>query len=128
MPSYIDNSAQGANGIGPVDDIAPLGGGVLHNAAGHHDDILGRLGQLFDDQVDHLTERGIFVLEQLADAKEERRGLVGGELFPCVEQQGNLGEEDTAFPRRDGGAVEDSGCSSMESAYGAAHGHWEWDS
>ena len=36
---------------------------VLHYTARNHDNILGGTGQLLDDQVDHLAEGGILVLE-----------------------------------------------------------------
>jgi len=49
-----------------------------------------------------LSERGIFVLEQLGDPEEERGGLVGGELLAGEEQEGDLGEEDATSSRRNG--------------------------
>jgi hypothetical protein len=107
--SYINNATQRTNGIGAVDNIAAYGR-VLHDAAGDHDDILGGVGQLLDDQIDHLAERGIFVLEQLRDAEEEARGFVGRELLAGEEEQRDLGEENAASAGRDGGRVEDAGC------------------
>jgi hypothetical protein len=121
----IDDAAEGADGIGAVDDIA-ADGGVLHDGRGHHDDIVCGAGQLLDDQVDHLAQRGILVLEQLRDAEEESCGFVASPALAREEQQGQLGQDlpvlssypthssqatyHSAFPRRDGALVEYSRC------------------
>jgi hypothetical protein len=121
----VNDAAQGADRIGAVYDIA-ADGGVLHDGRRDHDDIVGRAGQLLDDQVDHLAQRGILVLEQLRDAEEERRGFVASPALAREEQQGQLGQDlpalssypgclsqatyHSAFPRRDGALVEHSRC------------------
>lgn len=64
------------------------------------------MSQLLDDKVDHLSQAGIFILEQLRDTEEEGRRFVRGELLARVEQKGNLGKEDSASSRLDWGAVE----------------------
>ena len=71
--------------------------------------------------MDHLTQAGIFVLEELGDSKEERRGLVGRELLARVQEQGDLGEEDATFSRLDRGAVEEPGYCVVVCASVAAH-------
>lgn len=90
MSTYVDNTAQSSDGIGSVDCVAAASG-VLHYGAGNHDNILGRIGQLLDDQEHHLSQTSIFVLEELRDAEEERGGLLRGERLPSVEEQRNLG-------------------------------------
>jgi hypothetical protein len=97
----VNDAAQGSDGIGAVDDVA-ADSSVLHDAAGDHDDILSRVGELLDDQIDHLTEGGILVLEQLGDAKEEGSSLILRKLLAGEEQQREFGEQDTTFARRDG--------------------------
>lgn len=64
------------------------------------------MSQLLDDKVDHLSQAGIFILEQLRDTEEEGRRFVRWELLARVEQKGNLGKEDSASSRLDWGAVE----------------------
>ena len=116
MQPYINDPTQRPDGIRTVDDIAPHRRRILHNTARHHDHVLRRLRQLLDDEVDHLAERGIFVLEELADAEEEAGGFVGGEFLAGEEEEGDLGEEDAAFPGGDGGGVEHAGCTSRSSS------------
>ena len=106
--SYINNATQGADGIGAVDGVGAAAG-ILHDGAGDHDDVLGGAGELLDDEVNHLAQAGILVLEELRDAEEERGRLSGGELLARVEEEGDLGEEDTASSRLDGGDVEEAG-------------------
>jgi len=108
--AYINNPAQRPDRIRPVDHITTHCRRVFHNTARDHDNILSRLRELLDDKVDHLSERSIFVLEQLADAEEEGGGFVGWELLASKEEERDLGEENSAFPRRYGGCVEDAGC------------------
>jgi len=42
--------------------------------------------------VDHLSEAGILVLEELRDTEEEGCSFVGGELLSRVEKKSDLGE------------------------------------
>lgn len=81
----VDNATQSTDGVGTVYDVAS-DSSVLHDTAGDHDDVLGGVGELLDDQVDHLAKGSIFVLEQLGDAEEERGGFVLGEFFAGEEQ------------------------------------------
>jgi hypothetical protein len=81
----INNSAEGADRIGAVYDVA-ADRGVLHDRRCDHDDIVSGAGQLFDDQIDHLAERGILVLEQLRYTKEERGGFVSSPALAREEQ------------------------------------------
>lgn len=103
----VDDATQSTDGVGTVYDVAS-DSSVLHDTAGDHDDVLGGVGELLDDQVDHLAEGSIFVLEQLGNAEEERGCFILRELFASEEQEGDLCEEDTAFARRDGRCVEDT--------------------
>jgi hypothetical protein len=107
--SYINNATEGADRIRAEDHVGAAAG-ILHDGARDHDDVLGGAGQLLDHQVNHLAETGILILEELRDAEEERRGLVGRELLARVEEEGNLGEENAASSRLDRGAVEESSC------------------
>lgn len=59
---YIDNPAQRPDRIWPVNDVGATSS-ILHNCAGDHNNILGGVGQLLDDQMHHLSQAGIFVLE-----------------------------------------------------------------
>lgn len=103
----VDDTAEGADRIRAVHDVA-ANRRVLHNRRGDHDDIVGGASELLDDQVDHLAERGIFVLEQLGDAEEEGRGFLAPPALAGEEQEGELGEDDSAFPGRHGALVEDA--------------------
>lgn len=105
----VDDTAQGSNGIGSEDGIAAAAR-ILHNGAGNHDDILSRVGQLLDDEVDHLSEAGILVLEELRDAEEKGGGFIGWELLPSIEEKSNLGEEDSTSSRLNGAFVEYACC------------------
>jgi hypothetical protein len=42
--------------------------------------------------VDHLSETGILVLEELRNTEEESCSFVGRELLSCVEKESDLGE------------------------------------
>lgn len=53
ISSYIDNTAQRSNGVGSVNRIRSTTS-ILHNRACNHNNILRRVSQLLDDQVDHL--------------------------------------------------------------------------
>lgn len=93
--SYVNNSAEGTDGVGTVNSIATTTS-ILHDCAGDHDDVLGGLGELLDDKVHHLAQAGIFVLEELGDSKEESSGLILREHLASVEQESNLCEENSA--------------------------------
>ena len=56
--------------------------------------------------MDHLAQGGIFVLEELRDTEEESCGFVGRELLAGVQEERDLGEEDTASSWLNGRAVE----------------------
>lgn len=65
----INDATKSPNGIGPVNRIgAPSR--ILHDRTGDHNDIFGGAGKLLDDEMDHLAEAGIFVLEQLRNTEE----------------------------------------------------------
>ena len=113
---YINNATQRPYSIRSVDDITPHRRGILHDAARDHDDILGVLRKLLDDEVYHLPEGGIFILEQLGDAEEEGGGFGGGELLAGKEEECDLGEEYTAAAGGDGGGVEDARWYSISSS------------
>ena len=101
----INNSTKRTDSICSIDNItAHLT--ILHDTACHHDNILGSVGQLFDDQVYHLAQASVFVLEQFGDTKEQRSGFVGGESFAREEQQGNFGQENSTSSRRYGRGIE----------------------
>ena len=55
--TYIRDDTERSNGIGSVPDFrSDLVVHILGETAGGHDDIVGDLGQLLDDQVNHLAE------------------------------------------------------------------------
>lgn len=103
----VDDTTQSSDGVGTVYDVAS-DSRILHDTAGNHNDILGGVGKLLDDQVDHLAEGGIFVLEQLGNAEEEGGGFILRKLFTSHKQEGDFGEQNTAFARRNGRRVEDA--------------------
>jgi hypothetical protein len=76
----VDDAAEGADGIWAVYDIA-ADGGVLHDGRGDHDDIVSGASELLDDQVNHLAQGRIFVLEELGYAEEECCGLLSTPTF-----------------------------------------------
>jgi hypothetical protein len=88
----VNDAAEGADGIGAVYDVA-ADGRVLHDGRGDHDDIVGRARELLDDQVDHLAQRGILVLEELGDAEEEGRGFLAAPVLAGEEEEGQLGQD-----------------------------------
>jgi len=88
----IDDSAEGADRIGAVHDIA-ADRSVLHDGGRDHDDIVGRARQLLDDEVDHLAERGILVLEELGYAEEEGGGFLASPALAREEQQCELRQD-----------------------------------
>jgi hypothetical protein len=81
----VNDSAEGADRIRAVYNVA-ADRGVLHDGRGDHDDIVSGASELLDDQVDHLAERGIFVLEELRDAKEEGGGFLSSPTLTREEQ------------------------------------------
>lgn len=91
LSTNVDDAAQGSDGVGPENSVVAASG-VLHDGASDHDNILCRIGQLLNDEVDHLSEAGILVLEQLRDAEEQCCGFIRWELLPGVEEKRNLGE------------------------------------
>jgi hypothetical protein len=105
----VDYAAQGADGVRAVYDVAG-DGGVLHDGGGDHDDIVGGASELLDDQVDHLAEGGILVLEELRDAEEERRGFLASPALAGEEQQGQLRQDHSTFPGRYRALVEHACC------------------
>ena len=115
----VDDAAEGADSIWAVYDVA-ADRCVLHDGRGDHNHIVGRTSELLDDQIDHLAERGIFVLEQLGDAEEEGRGFLPAPALSGEEQQGQLGQDHSTFPGRDGALVEYS-CWRATSASTAQH-------
>ncbi len=112
--SHINDTAQRANGVGPVDYLGAATG-ILHDRARNHDNILCRACQLLDDEVYHLAQARILVLEELRDAEEERGSFIGREFLAGIQQEGNLGQEDPASSRLDGRAVEEPSCQSVGS-------------
>jgi len=104
----IDNAAQSTDGVGAVHDIA-ANGCVLHDGGCDHDHVVGGASELLDDQVDHLAQRSILVLEQLRDAEEEGGGFLASPALAGEQQQRELGEDHSALARRDGTLVEDTG-------------------
>jgi hypothetical protein len=109
----VDDSAEGADRIGAVHDIA-ADRSVLHNGGCDHDDIVGRAGQLLDDKVDHLAERGILVLEELRYAEEECRGFLAPPALAREEQQCELSQD---LPILSGGPTRHSFGSTYHSAF-----------
>ena len=107
--AYINNTAKGPNRICPVQDIT-ANGGILHDDTGRHDRILRGICQLLQDQVDHLSQRGILILEEFRDTEEQRGGLVRGELFPSKHEDTDLGQESATYSRRDGRGIEQPCC------------------
>jgi len=114
--TYINDSAQCSDSIGSVYHVASHGG-ILHNTTRDHNDIFCGVCQLLDDKVDHLSKGGIFILEQLRDAKEEGSCFIGGKLFTSEQKKGNLGQEDAASSWGDWGCVEYSSCCDILACY-----------
>jgi hypothetical protein len=107
--AYIDNAAESTDGVRAIENIT-TDGGVLHDNARRHYNIFGGAGQLLQDEIDHLAQGGVLVLEQLRDAEEERGRLICRELLPGEDEDGNLCKEGATCSRRDGGGIEQSGC------------------
>jgi len=71
---------------------------------------LGSLSKFLEDQIDHLAERRVLVLEEFGNAKEKGGGFVGRELLAGEEKYADFGEEDPAFSRGYRGGIEESCC------------------
>jgi hypothetical protein len=104
----IDDAAQGTDSVCAVHDVA-ADRDVLHDGRCDHDHVVGRAGELLDDQVDHLAQRGILVLEELRDAKEQCGGFLASPALAGEEQQRELGQDHSALSGRDGALVEGAG-------------------
>jgi hypothetical protein len=89
--TYINNAAERSDGIGPVQNIAP-NCGVLHNDTRRHDHIFGGASQLLQDQIHHLPQWRVFVLEKLGDSEEEGGGFIRRELLPGEHEDSDLRE------------------------------------
>lgn len=98
--SYIDYPAKSSYRICFIQNIAS-DRGIFHYAASDHDDIFCGVCQFLYDQIHHLPQGGIFVLEKLGYAEEKGGGLVRRESLPSKEEQRNFGKENTALFRRD---------------------------
>lgn len=109
LNTHINYPTKRSDRICPVHYIAAYSRSILHDAAGHHDHVLGVFAELLDDKVHHLPERGIFVLKQLRDTEKQRGGFLLRELFACEEEEGDFGEEDAAAAGRDWRGIEDAG-------------------
>lgn len=88
----IDDAAQSANSVRAVYDIAAHRG-VLHDGGCDHDDIVSGASELLDDQIHHLAERRILVLEKLRDTKKQRCGFLASPALAREEEQCELGED-----------------------------------
>ena len=87
----INDAAQRPDSIGPVENVAS-NRSVLHDNTGGHDHILRGIDKFLQNQIHHLSQRGVLVLEQLGDAEEEGGGFVRGELLPGEDEDGDLGQ------------------------------------
>lgn len=105
--TYINNSTKRPNRIRPVQNIT-TNSRILHNNTRRHDRILRGTRQLLKNQIHHLSQRGVLILEQLRDTEEERGSLVRGKLLPGEQENRDLGQEGAACPGRDGGGIEQS--------------------
>ena len=92
----IDDAAQRTDSVGAVYDIAS-NGGILHDRGCDHDHVVSGAGELLDDQVHHLAERCILVLEQLRDTKEECGSFLTPPAFAREQEQCELGEDHSAL-------------------------------
>lgn len=96
MNAYINNAAESPDCVGSKDNIRTATS-ILHDRTCDHNSVLGGAGQLLDDEVYHLSQAGIFVLEQLRDTEEEGGGFVCGELFARVYEESDLGQKDSTL-------------------------------
>lgn len=65
LGAYVDDTTQSSYSVCPVDHVAARRCRVLHDTTRDHNYIFGRLRELFDDEVHHLSKGSIFVLKQL---------------------------------------------------------------
>lgn len=105
--TYIDNPTKRPNRIRPVQNIT-TNSRILHDNTRRHDRILRGIRQLLKNQIHHLSQRGVLILEQLRDTEEQRGSLVRGELLPGEHENRDLGQEGATCPGRDGGGIEQS--------------------
>lgn len=127
--THVHDAAEGTDGVWSVYGFCAATG-VLHDGAGDHDDVLGGVGQLLDDKVDHLAKTGIFILEELRDAEEEIGGFIRWERLARVQEEGDLCEEDATSSWLDWRAVEKTGCGEgwLWLAIDTKKAHWIWRS
>ena len=92
----INNAAQSTNGVRAVYNIA-ADRCVLHDGGCDHDNIVGGASELLDDQVHHLAQRCILVLEELRDTEEQCCGFLTSPALACEQQQCQLGEDHSAL-------------------------------
>ncbi len=104
--SYVNNFTQRSDGIRFEDDLA-IDAGIFDDALRNHNGIGCGRRQVLEDQVHHLAQRRVLVLEELRDAEEEVRRFLWRELLLREKEERDLGEQDSAVPSRDGGFVED---------------------
>lgn len=109
MEAYINNPTKRPDRIRPIQNIT-TNSRILHNNTRRHNRILRGICQLLQDQIDHLSQRGVLILEQLRDTEEKRGGLVRRELLPGEQENGDLGQESATCPGGDGGGIEQSCC------------------
>lgn len=83
MHTYVNDTTERTNCVWSVDGICATTR-ILHDCARDHNNILRRMRQLLDGEVDHLSKAGIFVLEELRDAEEQCGGFIGRESFASV--------------------------------------------
>ena len=81
--TYINNTTESTDGVGPVYSIGAAAS-ILHNGTRNHDNILGGVGQLLDNKVNHLSQARIFILKELGYAEEAGGGFVGRELLAGI--------------------------------------------
>ena len=89
--TYVDYPTKSSDGISSIENVTS-DRRIFHDTACHHDSIFSCICQLFNNQVNHLPQGGIFVLEELRDAKKEGCCFIGWELLPGKEKESNLGK------------------------------------
>ncbi len=77
--AYVSYFAEGTYGRSTV--VVFLAGHVLCERTGHDDDVIGNVSHLFDEQVDHATNHGVFGLEELGHCEERRCGFFRCQIF-----------------------------------------------
>ena len=88
------------DGIGTIEDIAS-NSSIFHNATSDHDDIVCGASQFFENQIHHLSQTGIFVLEKLRNAKEQIGCFIFGESFASEQEENDFGKQYPALSGRD---------------------------